>query len=827
MNWRGCVVCIITVVLFLPLSSLSINTDTEIFLEDENINQNLLVSNQDKVIDNALWKRISMGWHDEFIEIIVQFDSGSNGEIEENILIENGFNPIYKTTVIPSIFAFGPASKISTLANVDEIKWVEWNSPMKYYMDQTIHTIKAIDAWDRQLIDLYGYPTSTKIKGDGVTVVVVDSGIDASHPDLDYNPQSPNNPIKPQPDDKVIYNAKLNQGSGSNTPEFLWIPASDTDTSSGHGTHCAGTVAGNGDASAKNKLGIAPNSWLIGLSMGELAFTIDEYSALEYVYQLSKPGSATQQAWNIKVVTNSWGPGFPFDSIDANDLTVQIIEKISIENNVAVIFANGNDGGEGDEDQSNIFAKVPAAIGVAAANRNGIGMSDFSSRGDMSDRDTWPDVSAPGVDIWSAAARATLIGAGTGAGDVGSGELDYYYLAISGTSMATPHVAGLAALLWQAAPSLKMSNYDEDLDSSGKPTLHDPSGISPPQEAEREIHEIEVILKLTSDYITEGENLAENNSLGLNNHSLDYAQGYGLVNADNAVALALTLQRMRDENGDGLVDNEDVDVLDAFKIYKETMTINSETFSTSGLTTNWDGDFAVFTSESDLPPASSHRKEFFVPKGTTMVYADLEYNPITPSIFCPTSSILRLALDADGDQNYEETDIDEQEITIEGGSDEGAWWAVDVQGTSIGSCLTGGDLGPRAAYTVEINLRFSPTEINLDINESRGWRSLGDGVAEITMQRLQYTHPSFEEEVEKLSGLEGMIKWLQENWWIPLIIISLIIIASVVLNERNQSIVKEIRENYNNKKSNNQNFKNNETNGNRILEAEIIEAELL
>ena len=66
--------------------------------------------------------------------------------------------------------------------------------------------------------------------------------------------------------------------------------------------------------------------------MCELAFTIDEYSALEHVYQLSKPGSATQQAWNIKVVTNSWGPGFPFDSIDANDLTVQIIEKITIEN---------------------------------------------------------------------------------------------------------------------------------------------------------------------------------------------------------------------------------------------------------------------------------------------------------------------------------------------------------------------------------------------------------------------------------------------------------------------------------------------------------------
>ena len=212
MNWRGCVVLIITITLFLPISTLSINIDNQSELVENE--KKHLVSNNEKVIDNALWKRISMGEHSEIIEIIVQFDSGKNGDLEEAILIENGFIPIHKTTVVPSIFASGPASKISILANIEEIKWVEWNSPMKYYMDQTIHTIKAIDAWDRQLIDLYGYPTSTKIKGDGITVVVVDSGIDASHPDLDYNPQSPNNPIKPQPDDKVIYNAKLNQGSG-------------------------------------------------------------------------------------------------------------------------------------------------------------------------------------------------------------------------------------------------------------------------------------------------------------------------------------------------------------------------------------------------------------------------------------------------------------------------------------------------------------------------------------------------------------------------------------------------------------------------------------
>ena len=818
----------LTLALFLPFSALSSITENQSNHNalDEKIN--LSFSNNIQVIDNALWKRISMGHHNEMIEIIVQFNSGDNGELEEEILLQAGFVSHYKTRIVPSIFAKGLASSVSLLANIEEIKWVEWNAPMKYHMDQTIHTIKAIDAWDRQIIDQYGYLTGTQIKGNGVTVVVVDSGIDASHPDLDYNPQSPNSPIKPQPNDKVIYNAKLNQGSGSNTPEFLWVPASDTDTSSGHGTHCAGTVAGNGDASAGNRLGIAPNSWLIGLSMGELAFTIDEYSALEHVYDLSKPGSSTQQAWNIRVVTNSWGPGFPFDSIDANDLTVQIIEKLSIENNVAVIFANGNDGGDGNEDQSNIFAKVPVSIGVAASNRDGIGMSDFSSRGDMTNRDTWPDVAAPGVDIWSTAARATMIGGGTGAGDLGSGELDYYYLAISGTSMATPHVAGLAALLWQAAPSMKMSNYDEDLDSSGNPILHDPSGIAPPQEAEREIHEVEAILKLTADYMTSGENLADNNSLGFNNHTLDYAQGYGLVNADNAVALALTLQRLRDSNGDGVVDNENIEVLDAFEIFKNTMVINQETFSTSGLTTNWDGDFAVFTSDSDLPPASSHRKEFYVPQGTTMVFADLEYNGISPSIFCPTSSLLRLALDTDGDGNYEDSDIDEEEITIEGGTEEGTWWGVDVQGTSIGSCLTGGNLGPRASYTVEITIRFLPTEINLDLNQSRGWDSLGDGVAEITMQRIQYTHPGFQEEEEKLSGLDGMIKWLQNNWWLPLLITLTLILIAILSNENTQEIIKEII-----KRNNEENMidatilENEDEIRNNVLNAEILEAELL
>ena len=81
--------------------------------------------------------------------------------------------------------------------------------------------------------------------------------------------------------------------------------------------------------------------------------------------------------------------------------------------------------------------------------------------------------------------------------------------------MATPHIAGVVALMFEVAPSMTMSSLEEDLDVEGNPVLHDPTGFSSPQEAERYIHEAEAILKLTADYMEGGENLASNFSNGL------------------------------------------------------------------------------------------------------------------------------------------------------------------------------------------------------------------------------------------------------------------------------------------------------------------------
>ncbi len=778
-------------------------------------------------IDPALRERMRLGHPKEMLRLIVQFDGAASGAAEESILEAHGFLPLHKTSVVPAILVDGPSESVASLASEPAVRWIEWNAPIRLLMNQTNEVIGSDSVWQRTMLDANGVDTGGAINGEGVTVVVLDSGIDASHPDLDYDPfNTPQSPSIPGPDDKVLYNAKLDQGSGSSTPQFAWIPMQNTDTTSGHGTHVAGTVAGNGDASAGDKMGVSPKAKLVGLSMGEAAFTIDEYSALEYAYQFSAPGSASQAAWNVRVVTNSWGPGFPFDSLDPNDLTVQVIEKLTYDNGVVVIFANGNDGGDGSDDRSNIFAKVPVAIGVAAAMRDGVGMSDFSSRGDANSRETWPDVAAPGVDIWSAAARATMIGGGTGAGDVASGDLDYHYLSISGTSMATPHVAGLVALLWQAAPSMTMSDVDEDLDSaSGDVTLVDPSGVASPATAQRPIHESELILKLTSQYMEEGDNLADNHSLGIDDRRLDYAQGYGLVDAERAVAVAMALQQLRDPDRDGMADAE-VTVWDAMELAEGTIVDGNSTSSAEGIRTGWQGDFAVLSSTSSLPPGGQMSRSVWVPAGTAVISADLTYDPLDVStLWCPQGANLRLTADSDGDGQPDEIGSPSIEVVIDGGTGVGAWWTFDVEGNALGTCLTPNPSteGPEARYEVSVVMKLMPGPYFLDEEQSRGVSTYGSGAAEVTLSRTHYADIRYEPPAPDRTALESILSWIRSNWWAPTLAAFFVTLLLIISNERVRDAIGDFRR----RRALNRVAYSNVVDEPEIMEADLVEAELI
>ena len=151
---------------------------------------NLLISDP---IDPALKHILSSTSEATILEVIIQFDDRTASSEKIEWLAEKGVTGLHLTKVVPSIFARGPASAIAELSSQPEILWVEWNAPLEQYMNNTVDVIKARNVWDREVLTKAGgkHPSHPTIKGDGVTVIVLDSGIDATHPDLDYNPQDP------------------------------------------------------------------------------------------------------------------------------------------------------------------------------------------------------------------------------------------------------------------------------------------------------------------------------------------------------------------------------------------------------------------------------------------------------------------------------------------------------------------------------------------------------------------------------------------------------------------------------------------------------------
>ncbi|GAA1128269.1 S8 family serine peptidase [Nocardioides aquiterrae] len=285
------------------------------------------------------------------------------------------------------------------------------------------------------------------LTGKGVTVGVVDSGCDATHADLA---------------DRVVHNVKLyspeyvNQGT---QPTLVAPvdqgPVSNTDLGSGHGTHVAGIIAADSKSvDDGSRYGVAPDAELACFSIGEVLFTTAVVTAYDYI--LDQP-----DLLGIDVINNSWGNSYR--QFDPND-PVAVATKAVADRGVTVVFAAGNSG-SGDVPMSlNPFSQSPWVISVAAGTIDRH-RGDFSSNGLVNDNSrptaigaedhtsyagdriglVHPDVTAPGVDISS-----TCDTAGTLVGPCPPNE----NTSASGTSMASPHIAGAAAVLLQAQPRL-------------------------------------------------------------------------------------------------------------------------------------------------------------------------------------------------------------------------------------------------------------------------------------------------------------------------------------------------------------------------------------
>lgn len=257
--------------------------------------------------------------------------------------------------------------------------------------------------------DIDAPETWTLSTGAGDVIVgVIDTGVDYNHEDLNQN-------MWRNPDE--LYGTPGTDDDGNGYIDDLYgIDACNDDSNPmddyGHGTHCAGTIGAVGN----NGIGVVGVNWNVKImalkfiSADGYGWTDDAIECLEYAIMMKQRGH------NIRVTSNSWGGG-EFSQALYN--AVQAAQDA----NILFVAAAGNETSDND-----VYPAYPASydlpnvLAVAATDRNDQ-LAYFSNWGATS-----VDVAAPGVDILS-----TVPGNG----------YQYY----SGTSMATPHVSGLAALL--------------------------------------------------------------------------------------------------------------------------------------------------------------------------------------------------------------------------------------------------------------------------------------------------------------------------------------------------------------------------------------------
>ncbi|MFF3664456.1 S8 family peptidase [Microtetraspora malaysiensis] len=237
--------------------------------------------------------------------------------------------------------------------------------------------------------------------GTGVKVAVLDTGIDADHPDLA---------------DKVIASKSF-------------ITGEEVKDGHGHGTHVASTIAGSGAASGGKYKGVAPGATLvIGKVLDNSGFGTDSQSI---------EGMEWAAASGAKVVSMSLGSG----PTDGTDPMSQAVNALSASTGALFVIAAGNIGASGAETVASP-GTADAALTVAAVDKSDQWAS-FSGQGPrFGDGALKPDIAAPGVAITAARAAGTTMGT----------PADDHYTTAAGTSMATPHVAGAVAILAQEHP---------------------------------------------------------------------------------------------------------------------------------------------------------------------------------------------------------------------------------------------------------------------------------------------------------------------------------------------------------------------------------------
>lgn len=347
----------------------------------------------------------------------------------ENLEMSGDVTAVRSLWIVNSIAATGNLAAVQALANLPEVSQVRLDTVVQQIQptDDVTATLLAgatavltgpVASWGIERINAPDVWHGLGIDGSGVTVAIMDTGVDWQHPDL-------------------AENYRGSQGSTVDHSGSWFNAVVPTETvpvdNIGHGTHVAGTAVGH------NGIGVAPGANWIAVNIADpygLIWESDVHSGFEWL--LAPNGDP---ALAPDVVNNSWGSTVP------NTLFVEDIAALQAVN-IQVVFSAGNSGPF--TGTVGYPAGYPGVLSVGASDD----LDDvvwFSSRGPSTQTDELkPWLVAPGTQILSSLPGGT-------------------YGLYNGTSMASPHVVGTIALLLSANPSLTRSQINQILADTAVP----------------------------------------------------------------------------------------------------------------------------------------------------------------------------------------------------------------------------------------------------------------------------------------------------------------------------------------------------------------------